>query len=165
MLDRQQVPISFLHPRGQRDPASDMIKQIQASAGPRDWCPRPDPRSDCRWPERRAKEEQRRCVLNQSSGNVDQRWSASARSAIARPSWKHGEWTMGQVRGRGVPADSSLMASDDAYEILLDGKPTEVVELPIERILDDSPISAAMQMGRIRRWAMSPTKCFSRSST
>ena len=31
------------------------------------------------------------------------------------------------------------MASDDAYELLLDGKPTGVVELPIERILDDSP--------------------------
>ena len=31
------------------------------------------------------------------------------------------------------------MASDDAYEMLLDGKPTGVVELPIERILDDSP--------------------------
>ena len=35
--------------------------------------------------------------------------------------------------------DSSLMASDDAYEILLDKQPTGVVELPIERILDDFP--------------------------
>jgi hypothetical protein len=29
------------------------------------------------------------------------------------------------------------MASDDAYEILLDKQPTGVVELPIERIPDD----------------------------
>ena len=46
---------------------------------------------------------------------------------------------MGQVKAAGFLYDSSLMASDDAYELLLDGKPTGVVELPIERILDDSP--------------------------
>ena len=55
------------------------------------------------------------------------------------PSWKFSGWTMGQVKAAGFLYDSSLMASDDAYELLLDGKPTGVVELPIERILDDSP--------------------------
>ena len=55
------------------------------------------------------------------------------------PSWKFSKWTMGQVKAAGFLYDSSLMASDDAYELLLDGKPTGVVELPIERILDDSP--------------------------
>ena len=55
------------------------------------------------------------------------------------PSWKYSGWTMGQVKAAGFLYDSSLMASDDAYELLLDGKPTGVVELPIERILDDSP--------------------------
>ena len=46
---------------------------------------------------------------------------------------------MEQVKDAGFLYDSSLMASDDAYELLLDGKPTGVVELPIERILDDFP--------------------------
>ena len=46
---------------------------------------------------------------------------------------------MGQVKAAGFLYDSSLMASDDAYELLLDGQPTGVVELPIERILDDAP--------------------------
>ena len=46
---------------------------------------------------------------------------------------------MGQVKAAGFLYDSSLMASDDAYELLLDGAPTGVVELPIERILDDFP--------------------------
>ncbi len=55
------------------------------------------------------------------------------------PSWKFSKWTMGQVKAAGFLYDSSLMASDDAYELLLDGKPTGVVELPIERILDDAP--------------------------
>jgi peptidoglycan/xylan/chitin deacetylase (PgdA/CDA1 family) len=46
---------------------------------------------------------------------------------------------MGQIKAAGFLYDSSLMASDDAYEILMNRQPTGVVELPIERILDDSP--------------------------
>jgi peptidoglycan/xylan/chitin deacetylase (PgdA/CDA1 family) len=55
------------------------------------------------------------------------------------PSWQFSQYTMKQVQNAGFLYDSSLMASDDAYEILLDGKPTGVVELPIERIVDDFP--------------------------
>ena len=46
---------------------------------------------------------------------------------------------MKQLKDAGFLYDSSLMASDDAYEILLDKQPTGVVELPIERIVDDFP--------------------------
>ena len=55
------------------------------------------------------------------------------------PSWKFSEWTPGQVEAAGFLYDSSLFSSDDAYELLLDGKPTSLIELPIERILDDAP--------------------------
>jgi peptidoglycan/xylan/chitin deacetylase (PgdA/CDA1 family) len=55
------------------------------------------------------------------------------------PSWQFSRFTMAQVKAAGFLYDSSLMASDDAYEILLDGKPTGVIELPIERIVDDFP--------------------------
>src|SRR4029079_11291366 len=55
------------------------------------------------------------------------------------PSWHFSQYTMQQVKNAGFLYDSSLMASDDAYEILLDKQPTGVVELPIARILDDSP--------------------------
>ena len=50
---------------------------------------------------------------------------------------------MKQVRDAGFLYDSSLMASDDAYEVALDGKPSGIVELPIERILDDAPYFGA----------------------
>ena len=53
------------------------------------------------------------------------------------PSWAFSRYTMQQVKDAGFLYDSSLMASDDAYEILLAGKPTGVVELPIGWILDD----------------------------
>ena len=55
------------------------------------------------------------------------------------PSWQFSPWTMKQVKDAGFLYDSSLMASDDAYEILLDKQPSGVIELPIERILDDFP--------------------------
>ena len=55
------------------------------------------------------------------------------------PSWQFSPHTMQQVKAAGFLYDSSLMASDDAYEILLDGAPTGVIELPIERIVDDFP--------------------------
>ncbi len=55
------------------------------------------------------------------------------------PSWQFSRYTMQQVKDAGFLYDSSLMASDDAYEILLDKQPTGVVELPIERIVDDFP--------------------------
>ena len=55
------------------------------------------------------------------------------------PSWQFSQWTVKQVKDAGFLYDSSLMASDDAYEILLDKQPTGLVELPIERIVDDFP--------------------------
>lgn len=59
------------------------------------------------------------------------------------PSWKFSKYTLKQVVDAGFLYDSSLMASDDAYEVHLDGKPTGLVELPIERIVDDAPYFGA----------------------
>jgi hypothetical protein len=38
----------------------------------------------------------------------------------------------------GLRYDSSLMADDDPYELLEDGQPTGMVELPVEWIRDDA---------------------------
>jgi len=59
------------------------------------------------------------------------------------PSWAMSRYTMQQVKGAGFLYDSSLMASDDAYEVTIDGQPSGVIELPIERILDDAPYYGA----------------------
>jgi len=53
------------------------------------------------------------------------------------PSWMFSPYTMQQIQDAGFLYDSSLMASDDAYEILVAGKPSGMIELPIEWILDD----------------------------
>jgi peptidoglycan/xylan/chitin deacetylase (PgdA/CDA1 family) len=59
------------------------------------------------------------------------------------PSWAMSRYTMQQVKEEGFLYDSSLMSSDDAYEVTIDGQPSGVVELPIERILDDAPYYGA----------------------
>jgi hypothetical protein len=55
------------------------------------------------------------------------------------PSWDFSPNTLGFIRELGLLYDSSLMADDEPYEILEDGEPTGVVELPVEWIKDDAP--------------------------
>jgi len=57
---------------------------------------------------------------------------------IRTPSWDFSPHTLAITRDMGLLYDSSLMADDDCYELLLDGKPTGVVELPVEWIRDDA---------------------------
>jgi peptidoglycan-N-acetylglucosamine deacetylase len=55
------------------------------------------------------------------------------------PSWDYSPYTLKLTRELGLLYDSSLMADDRPYEVLADGKPTGLVELPVEWILDDYP--------------------------
>ena len=56
------------------------------------------------------------------------------------PSWNFSDATLDILREMGFLYDSSLMADDRPYEILADGEPTGMVELPVEWILDDAPL-------------------------
>lgn len=58
---------------------------------------------------------------------------------IRTPSWDFSAATLSITRELGLIYDSSLMADDDPYELLEDGQPTGVVELPVEWIRDDAP--------------------------
>lgn len=57
---------------------------------------------------------------------------------IRTPSWDFSAATMGITRELGLLYDSSLMADDEPYEILEDGEPTGIVEIPVEWIRDDA---------------------------
>jgi peptidoglycan-N-acetylglucosamine deacetylase len=57
---------------------------------------------------------------------------------IRTPSWDFSQHTLAISREMGLLYDSSLMADDDPYEILEDGEPTGMVELPVEWIRDDA---------------------------
>ncbi len=56
------------------------------------------------------------------------------------PSWNFSPNTLAMLQDLGFLYDSSLMADDRPYEILADGQPTGMVELPVEWILDDAPV-------------------------
>ena len=56
------------------------------------------------------------------------------------PSWNHSPNTLRIVREMGFLYESSLMADDRPYELVQDGEPTGMVELPVEWILDDAPL-------------------------
>jgi peptidoglycan/xylan/chitin deacetylase (PgdA/CDA1 family) len=54
------------------------------------------------------------------------------------PSWDFSPHTLRIAREMELLYDSSLMADEDCYELLLDGEPTGVVELPVEWVRDDA---------------------------
>ncbi|MEM7190990.1 MAG: polysaccharide deacetylase [Pseudomonadota bacterium] len=58
---------------------------------------------------------------------------------IRTPAWDFSPATLSITREMGLLYDSSLMADDDPYELIEDGEPTGVVELPVEWIRDDAP--------------------------
>jgi peptidoglycan-N-acetylglucosamine deacetylase len=55
------------------------------------------------------------------------------------PSWDFSPATMKLAHELGLMYDSSLMADDRPYEVMIDGTATGVVELPVEWIMDDFP--------------------------
>ena len=63
------------------------------------------------------------------------------------PSWDYSAATLGIAREMGLFYDSSLFADDDPYEILADGEPTGIVELPVEWIRDDAPYFTMNRFG------------------
>jgi peptidoglycan-N-acetylglucosamine deacetylase len=62
-----------------------------------------------------------------------------APTGVRVPSWDFSPNTLKLIRELGLLYDSSLMADDEPYELLEDGVPTGVVELPVEWIKDDAP--------------------------
>jgi peptidoglycan/xylan/chitin deacetylase (PgdA/CDA1 family) len=54
------------------------------------------------------------------------------------PSWAFSGATLGLLREFGFLYDSGMMADDEPYEIVMDGKPTGLLEIPVEWMRDDA---------------------------
>jgi peptidoglycan-N-acetylglucosamine deacetylase len=52
--------------------------------------------------------------------------------------WDLSRHTIGLVKELGLLYDSSMMADEECYELLADGEPTGVVEIPVEWLRDDA---------------------------
>jgi peptidoglycan/xylan/chitin deacetylase (PgdA/CDA1 family) len=69
---------------------------------------------------------------------------------IRTASWDFSVDTLSIIREMGLLYDSSLMADDDPYELLDDGEPTGIVELPPEWIRDDAPYFNFVRFSALR---------------
>ena len=76
--------------------------------------------------------------LQMRSAEVLERVAGVRPVGIRTPSWDFSPNTLAITREMGLIYDSSLMADDDCYELLMDGEDSGVVELPVEWIRDDA---------------------------
>ena len=134
LLDRYKIPASFFIPAVSDALHPQMVRDILSSGrheiGVHGWIHENLPLLNNEAEERRLLQEAIE-GLTKSIGKRPIGYRA--------PSWAFSRYTMPQLKQAGFLYDSSLMASDDAYEILMEGRPSGMVELPIEWILDDYP--------------------------
>ncbi|HUI76429.1 MAG TPA: polysaccharide deacetylase, partial [Bryobacteraceae bacterium] len=132
LLDKYDVPASFFIPAVSDVLHPQMIRDILARGrheiGVHGWIHEHLPTLNNESEERR--------LLQQA---IDHLADVTGKRPVGyrAPSWMFSRYTMRQIKDAGFLYDSSLMASDDAYEILTAGNPTGMIELPIEWILDD----------------------------
>jgi peptidoglycan-N-acetylglucosamine deacetylase len=135
MLDRHQIPATFfvtgvdamLHP--------DMLAAIQKSGrheiGVHGWIHETPTRVT-------AEEEER--LLDQA---IEYLTKVTGKRPVGyrAPSWAFSMATLDLIQKKGFLYDSSLQALDEPYEIVSRGKPTGIVELPIDWTLTETPSS------------------------
>jgi peptidoglycan/xylan/chitin deacetylase (PgdA/CDA1 family) len=138
LLEKQKIPASFYIPAVSALLHPQMVKDIMAPGvheiGVHGWIHEDLPALN------NDAEEQR--MLNQAIETITTLIGKKP-AGYRAPSWHFSQFTMKQIKAAGFLYDSSLMASDDAYEINVDGRPSGVIELPIERIVDDAPYYGA----------------------
>ncbi len=75
------------------------------------------------------------------------------------PSWDFSPNTLAIQKEMGLFYDSSLMADEDCYELVLRGDPTGVVELPVEWVRDDAVYFSINRFASLRPYTP-PTDVF-----
>ena len=134
LMDRHQIPASFFIPAVSLILAPDMVDVIQASGrhefGVHGWIHELNSALDA--------ETERELVIRAT--NYLEEVTGRRPVGYRAPSWNFSPNTLDIIRGLGFLYDSSLMADDRPYELLQNGEPTGMVELPVEWILDDAPL-------------------------
>jgi peptidoglycan/xylan/chitin deacetylase (PgdA/CDA1 family) len=95
-----------------------------------------------------SEEEERRLMVQ--SYETLKAATGKAPTGIRTPSWDFSRSTLKLIRELGLVYDSSLMADDRPYELVEDGKPTGIVELPVEWLLDDYPYFGFSRYSSVR---------------
>jgi peptidoglycan/xylan/chitin deacetylase (PgdA/CDA1 family) len=134
LLDEYEIAASFFGPAVSFSLAPEMIEAIQASGrheiGIHGWIHERNntlPRDVEERLLRRAVERMTELVGERPVG-------------YRAPSWNFSPHTLDLLLEMGFLYDSSLMADDRPYELVANGEPTGMVELPVQWILDDAPL-------------------------
>jgi len=133
LLDKYRIPASFFVPAVTALLHPEEIKAITAKGrheiGMHGWIH-----------ERNSllSEEEERDLMRKSFDTLKAK-AGKPPAGIRTPSWDFSPSTLKIIRELGLLYDSSLMADDRPYELLEEGKPTGVIELPVEWLLDDYP--------------------------
>lgn len=134
LLDRTEVPASFFFPAWSLKLAPQQAEMI-LSRGMHEiavhgWIHERNTALD--GPTERRLLEQAVAALTEITGERPRGYRA--------PSWNFSPNTLDIVRDMGFLYESSLMADDRPYELVADGEPTGLVELPVSWVLDDAPL-------------------------
>ena len=143
LLERNRIPASFFVPAVSAKLYPDEVKRIAAAGhevGLHGWIHERNSllaEADERELMRRAMD-----TLTEIAGRKP--------TGIRTPSWDYSPNTAKLVKELGLLYDSSLMADDSPYELLVEGVPTGIVELPVEWILDDYPYFGMDRFSTVR---------------
>jgi peptidoglycan/xylan/chitin deacetylase (PgdA/CDA1 family) len=134
VLDKNKIPATFFIPSVSLDLAPEMLPMIKKSGhheiGVHGWIHEMNTTLP---------DSVERRLLAKAIGELTQ-MTGQKPVGYRAPSWNFSPNTLSILRDLGFRYESSLMADDRAYELLQNGKPTGMVELPVEWILDDAPL-------------------------
>lgn len=134
LLEEADVPATFFFPAWSLKLAPEQARLIQAPGiheiGVHGWIHERNTTLDGETEAR---------LLRQASDAIEE-ITGTRPTGYRAPSWNHSPHTLRIVREMGFLYESSLMADDRPYELLQDGEPTGLVELPVDWILDDAPL-------------------------
>ncbi len=134
LMDRHEIPASFFIPAISLALQPDMVDMIQKSGrhefGVHGWIHELNTGLDV---------ETERELVSRATDYLE---AVTGRRPVGyrAPSWDFSPNTLQIILEQGFLYDSSLMADDRPYELMQDGEPTGLVELPVEWILDDAPL-------------------------
>ncbi len=131
LLEREQVPATFFYPAVSALLHPDEVRGVAAEGheiGIHSWIHE----RNTALPYMAERE------LSYRAADVLERLSGRAPVGMRTASWDFSPNTLQIIVEMGLLYDSSLMADDEPYELLADGNPTGVIELPPEWIRDDA---------------------------
>lgn len=134
LLDKQRIPASFFMPAMSLELHPEIIPMIKAAGhhefGVHGWIHELNSTLPA---------DAERDLVRRAMAYFEQA-TGSRPIGYRAPSWNFSPSTLGIIRELGLIYDSSLMSDDSPYELMANGEPTGIVELPVEWINDDAPL-------------------------